>query len=53
MIRRIDGLEGQYMTSDPQGDLITALENFRNAYENGTLNPEIVRAVVEAFYAAR
>jgi hypothetical protein len=41
------------MTSDPQGEMITALENYLNAIENGTLNPEIVRAFVAAFYAAR
>jgi hypothetical protein len=41
------------MTSDLQGEMITALENFRNAVENGTLNPEIVRSLVEAINAAR
>ena len=42
-----------HMTSDLQGEMITALENFRDAVENGTLNPEIVRSLVEAVNAAR
>jgi hypothetical protein len=41
------------MATDPQGDMITALENFRNAAENGTLNPKIVRAVAETVNAVR
>jgi hypothetical protein len=40
------------MTRDLQGDMITALENYRIAFENGTLNPEIVRAVNETIIAA-
>jgi hypothetical protein len=41
------------MTSDLQGDLITALENYRNACENGMLNYQIILTVVEAINAVR
>jgi hypothetical protein len=41
------------MTRDLQGELITALENYRTAFENGTLNLEIVRTVIAAINAAR
>ncbi len=42
------------MKSDLQGDLITAVTNFENAFHNdGTPTPEIVRAFVEACKAVR
>jgi hypothetical protein len=41
------------MTSDPQGDMLTALENYRLAFETGTLTGEIIRTVVETINAAR
>jgi hypothetical protein len=50
---RIDDKDQTHMTSDPQGDMISALENFRNAAENGTLNPKIVRLVAETINAVR
>jgi hypothetical protein len=43
----------KHMTGDLQGDMITALENFANAVENGTLSHQIIRALVEAIDAAR
>jgi hypothetical protein len=45
--------EGNDMTRDLQGEMITALENYRNAFENGTLNLEIVRTLIAAIIAAR
>jgi hypothetical protein len=41
------------MTRDLKGEMITALENYRNAFENGTLNLEIVRTEIAAIIAAR
>jgi len=41
------------MTGDLQGDMITALENYRIAFENGTLTPQLVRAVNETINAVR
>ena len=41
------------MTRDLKGEMITALENYRNAFENSTLNLEIVRTVIAAIIAAR
>jgi hypothetical protein len=45
--------EGNDMTRDLQGEMITALENYRNAFENGTLNLEIVRTLIAAIIATR
>jgi len=45
--------EGDDMTRDLQGEMITALENYRNAFENGALNLEIVRTLIAAIIAAR
>ena len=45
--------EGDDMTRDLQGEMITALENYRNAGENRTLNLEIIRTVIAAIIAAR
>jgi hypothetical protein len=41
------------MTDDPHGDMITALVNFANAVENGTLSHQIIRALIEAIDADR
>jgi len=43
----------KHMASDAQGDMITALENYAQAIENGTLNHQIIRALVQAINAAR
>ena len=54
--RRVIGREaneGDDMTRDLQGEMITALENYRNAFENGALNLEIVRTLIAAIIAAR
>jgi hypothetical protein len=45
--------EGDDMTRDLQGEMITALENYRNAFENGSLNLEMVRTLIAAIIAAR
>ena len=45
--------EGDDMTRDLQGEMITALENYRSAFESGTLNLEIVRTMITAIIAAR
>jgi hypothetical protein len=44
------------MTAERQdlwSDIVTALENYANACEDGSLNHQIVRALAEAFNASR
>jgi hypothetical protein len=44
--------EGDDMMHDLQGEMITALENYRTAFENGTLNLQTVRILIAAIIAA-
>jgi hypothetical protein len=53
VIRHHINIGDEIMTRDPQGDMLTAMENYRLAVENGTLTREIIRAVVETINAAR